>query len=306
MKMKLKHLLPLAAALCGFLTFAATSPGGLAFKTPEDAVAALQKAALEKNTTQLRAIFGPEVENISNPDPVEATNEVASVAKAMGEYKNLVKAADNRMILEFGADKTLFPVPLVKTNGQWYFDTIAGEEELVNRRVGRNELETLEAMRTYVAAQREYAMVDRDGDEVLEFAQKFASLPGRKDGLYWSPEIDGSISPLGPLVAEASAAGYRKKSESDRQSFHGYFFRILTKQGKNAAGGAYDYVINGNMIGGFGLIAWPAEYDETGVMTFIVNQQGRVYQKDLGDKTSEVVQSINAYDPDKTWAPSAD
>jgi len=194
----------------------------------------------------------------------------------------------------------------VKTNGQWYFDTVAGEEELVNRRVGRNELETLEAIRTYVAAQREYAIADRDGDEVLEFAQKFASSAGKKDGLYWSPELDGSISPLGPLVAEASAVGYKKKNDGERQSFHGYFFRILTKQGKNAPGGAYDYVINGNMIGGFGLIAWPAEYDETGVMTFMVNQQGRVYQKDLGEKTSEVVASINAYDPDKTWAPSPD
>jgi len=303
--MKMKQILALAAATFSFAIFAGT-PGGLGYKTPDEAVAALQKAASEKDTTQLRAIFGPEVENISNPDPVAATNEVATVAKAMSEYKHLVKAADDRMILEYGPDKTWFAVPLVKTNGKWYFDTEAGEEELVNRRVGRNELDTLDAIRTYVAAQREYAMVDRDGDEVLEFAQKFASADGKKDGLYWSPDIDGTISPLGPLVAEAAAYGYKKKAGEERQSFHGYYFRILTKQGKNAPGGAYDYVINGNMIGGFGLVAWPAEYDETGVMTFIVNQQGKVYQKDLGEKTSEAAQAITAYDPDKSWAPSKD
>ena len=305
--MKMNQMLAFAAATLSFAVgVIAGTPGGLGYNTPDEAVAALQKAASDKDTTQLRAIFGPEVENISNPDPVAATNEVSKAAIAMGEYKHLIKAADDRMILEYGPDKTWFPVPLVKTNGKWYFDTEAGEEELVNRRVGRNELETLDAIRTYVAAQREYAMVDRDGDEVLEFAQKFASAPGKKDGLYWAPELDGSISPLGPLVAEAAAFGYRKKAGEERQSFHGYYFRILTKQGKNAPGGAYDYVINGNMIGGFGLIAWPAEYDETGVMTFMVNQQGKVYQKDLGEKTSEAVQSITAYDPDKSWTPSQD
>ena len=145
---------------------------------------------------------------------------------------------------------------------------------------------------------------DRDGDEVLEYAQKFSSTPGTKDGLYWPPDLDGEISPLGPLVAQAQEQGYGRKPgrRAPRpQPFHGYFFKILTRQGKSAPGGKYDYVINGNMIGGFALVAWPAEYGETGIMTFIVNQQGRVYQKDLGPKTAKVAAAMKAYDPDKTW-----
>jgi len=175
---------------------------------------------------------------------------------------------------------------------------------VINRRIGRNELDVLDTIRTYVQAQREYASADRDGDEVLEYAQRFASKEGTKDGLYWPQDLDGSISPLGPFVAEAGAEGYRKKTGTERTAFHGYYFRILTRQGSHAPGGAYDYIINSNMIGGFALIAWPAEYDETGVMTFIVNQQGRVYQKDIGANTAKTAESLELYDPDKTWAPS--
>jgi hypothetical protein len=197
-------------------------------------------------------------------------------------------------------------VPLVEKSGRWFFDTEAGAEELINRRIGRNELAVLDAVRTYVEAQREYAMLDRDGDEVLEYAQRFGSSEGTKDGLYWPLDLDGSMSPLGPLVAEAQVVGYRKPTDGSQQPFHGYYFRILTRQGKHAPGGAYDYVINGNMIGGFALVAWPAEYDETGVMTFIVNQQGRVYQKDLGERTARIAGSMKTYDPDDTWCPSPD
>jgi hypothetical protein len=176
----------------------------------------------------------------------------------------------------------------------------------VNRRIGRNELAVLDVIRTYVEAQREYASADRDGDEVLEYAQKIASIEGAKDGLYWPPDLDGTLSPLGPLVAEAQAAGYRKDADSGPQPFHGYYFRILTRQGKHAPGGAYDYIIHGNMIGGFALVAWPAEYDGSGVMTFIVNQQGRVYQKDLGSRTGKIAASMKTYDPDETWCSSPD
>lgn len=303
--MKFRNLLSLFFVAVTCLQLAAAE-SGLTFKEPDEAVAALQKAASEKDTAQLRAIFGPEVSSISNPDPVEATNEVAKVAQALGEFKKLVKAGEGRMILEYGNDHTQFPVPLVKKDAGWFFDTQAGKEELINRRIGRNELETIDVIRAYVAAQREYASVDRDGDQVLEFAQQFASSPGKKDGLYWPPELDGSLSPLGPLVAEAAAVGYKKKEGSEPQSFHGYYFRILTRQGKSAAGGAFDYIINGNMLVGFALIAWPAEYDETGVMTFIVNQQGKIYQKDLGERTSESAKAITSYDPDKSWAASPD
>lgn len=282
-------------------------PGGLGFATPQEAVTALKAALSAKDPNQLRAIFGPDVSELVNPDLVEATNEFVAVSMAINETNRVVNAGEDRALLEFGRDKTIFPVPIVKSGGRWFFDTASGKEELINRRIGRNELEALDSIRTYVQAQREYASADRDGDEVLEYAQKFASTSGQKDGLYWDPEIDGTISPLGPLVADAEAEGYRKRVDrSRRMPFHGYYFRILTKQGKNAPGGAYDYIINGNMIGGFALVAWPSDYDESGVMTFIVNQQGRVYQKDLGPRTDEIAEALKAYDPDKTWSLSPD
>ena len=163
-------------------------------------------------------------------------------------------------------------------------------------------------MRAYVAAQREYAEQDRDGDEVLEYAQKFMSAPGAKDGLYWPPDYDAEISPLGPLVGEAQSEGYmaRSQGEDAPEPFHGYFFKILTRQGQHAPGGKYNYIINGNMIGGFALVAWPADYGNSGIMTFIVNQQGRVYQKDLGPKTAKIAAKMKAYDPDETWSVSPD
>lgn len=285
---------------------AAATPAAHEFATPKEAVAALERAASELSWTKLRDIFGPALDEIANPDRVQATNEVAAFATALRQNSRLVATGDKQMALEYGPDATRFPVPLLEKGGRWFFDTEAGAEELINRRIGRNELAVLEAMRTYVQAQREYASADRDGDSVLEYAQKIASADGVKDGLYWSPDLDGTISPLGPLVAEAQAVGYRKDAAGQPQPFNGYYFRILTRQGKHAPGGAYDYIINGNMIGGFALIAWPAEYDETGVMTFMVNQQGRVYQKDLGPQTEKLVESLKSYDPDNSWRPSPD
>ena len=183
------------------------------------------------------------------------------------------------------------------------------KDELINRRIGKNELATLQAVRAYVEAQRVYSSKDHDGDEVLEFAQKFRSSPGMKDGLYWPQDLDGELSPLGPFVAEAQASGYGGKPRGEGaapEPFHGYFFKVLTRQGKAAPGGDYDYIINGNMIGGFALVAWPAEYGETGIMTFIVNQQGRVYQNDLGPKTANTAATMKEYNPDKTWTVSPD
>ena len=279
---------------------------GQSFATPREAVAALERAASTMNHTEFRAIFGPGLDEIVNPDRVQATNEMAVFAAALLETNRLVAAGSNRMVLEYGHDATPFAAPLVENAGRWVFDTEAGAEELLNRRIGRNELEVLDVVRAYVQAQREYAARDRDDDEVLEYAQKFTSTAGTKDGLYWPPDLDSTTSPLGPLVADAHAEGYRKSTDAQPQPFHGYYFRILTRQGKHAPGGAYDYIINKNMIGGFALVAWPAEYDETGVMTFIVNQQGRVFQKDLGSKTSKQAESMKTYDPDSTWHPSAD
>jgi hypothetical protein len=212
-------------------------------------------------------------------------------------------------VLEVGDKHWPFPIPIVMKDGQWFFDTEAGKEELLNRRIGRNELATLQVMRACVEAQREYATQDRDGDEVLEFAQRFISTASNKDGLYWPPDLDGEISPLGPLVAHAQGLGYGHQPQDPQPSpepFHGYFFKILTRQGKHAPGGKYNYIINGNMIGGFAFVAWPASYGESGIMTFIVNQQGRVYQKDLGPKTASTAASLKSYDPGNAWTISPD
>lgn len=279
---------------------------GQGFASPEDAVTALQKALSAKDRAGLKTIFGPDLTELVNPDLVQATNEFVTAATAINESHRVVDAGDGRMTLEYGNDKSSFPVPIVKKDGQWFFDTVAGKEELFNRRIGRNELAVLDIIRTYVQAQREYASADRDDDEVLEYAQKFGSSPGKRDGLYWPRSLDGTVSPLGPLVAEAERAGYTKKQSDERIPFNGYYFRILTRQGKHAPGGAYDYVVNGNMIGGFALVAWPAEYDETGIMTFIVNQQGRVYQKDLGENSPKIATKMSSYDPDSSWHISAD
>ena len=276
------------------------------FATPEAAVSALVAAATAKDTNALRDIFGPATADIANPDRVQAANELNAFKAALNQTNRIVRESDSKCVLEVGEKFWPFPIPVVKQGGQWLFDTAAGKDEILNRRVGENELATLAVVRGYVEAQREYATKDRDGDQVLEFAQKIISSPNMKDGLYWPPELDGEISPLGPLAADAAAEGYTKTPDGEHQPFHGYFFKILARQGKHAPGGKYNYVINGNMIGGFALVAWPAEYGESGVMTFIVNQQGRVYQKDLGPQTAKTAGAMSAYDPDKTWAVSRD
>jgi hypothetical protein len=277
---------------------------GKTFATPEEAVAALVAAASTQDTNAFRVIFGPVGVEIENPDRVQAANELSAFNAAVNQHQRLVHESDAKCVLEIGDNAWPFPVPIVKKDGKWFFDTEAGKDEILNRHIGKNELSTLQVVRAIVEAQREYAAKDRDGDEVLEFAQKFHSKPGTKDGLNWPPDLDGEISPLGPLVAQAQDEGYgRKPKEEDAapEPFHGYFFKVLTRQGKSAPGGKYDYLINGNMIGGFALVAWPAEYGQSGIMTFIVNQQGRVYQKDLGLKTAKIATAMKDYNPDKTW-----
>jgi hypothetical protein len=299
-------------ALVGFFASAALLSGadvGKSFPSPQEAVKALGQAVNSTNRVALAVLFGPASETVANPDPVQGAREFAEFAAAFNTTNRLVRESDVRMIIEVGPNGWPFPIPLAKSAGGWRFDTEAGLEEILNRRVGRNELEVLRVVRAYVEAQREYASRDRDGDDVLEFAQQLSSSPGQTDGLYWPLELNGEVSPLGPLAARAHEEGYfRQSAEGDEgpQPFHGYWFKMLKRQGKHAPGGKYDYVINGNMIGGFALVAWPVEYGESGVMTFIVNQRGRVYQRDLGKDTAKVVRKMDAYDPDLGWHVSAD
>jgi hypothetical protein len=298
-----------AVAVTGlFTTSLQAADFGQSFATPEEAVATLSQAAGTTNLPALRALFGADGDYLINADPVMAANEASHFAAQFNESHQLITESPTRRVLQVGLKEWPFPVPIVLEDGRWHFDSLAGREEILDRRIGANELNVLQTLRAFVAAQREYAGIDRDGDEVLEFAQMFLSSPGQKDGLYWPADLDGSESPLGPLVAAAQEEGYKtvRKAGLTPQPFHGYFFRILKRQGEHAPGGAYGYVINGNMIGGFAAIAWPAEYGETGIMTFIVNQQGRVYQRDLGEKTAKKADAISAYDPGKGWTLSKD
>jgi hypothetical protein len=298
--------------LASALGFAAESRStdsiGQTFPSADSAVEALAGAAKAKDRLALKTILGPASDELQTADRVQGDQQLAEFAAAFDAGHRIVGGSNGRAILEVGTNNWPLPIPLAQKNGQWFFDTQAGKEEIINRRIGRNELSTLETVRAYVDAQREYARADRDADQVLEYAQSFLSTPGKKDGLYWSPELDGEISPLGPFMANAQGEGYMKsnREKSGPQPFHGYYFKILKRQGKHAPGGKYDYVINGNMIGGFALVASPADYGKSGVMTFIINQQGRVYQKDLGKKTSSIAKKMNAYDPDPTWSSSPD
>jgi hypothetical protein len=293
----------------GMSVAGAEADEGQLFPTPEAAVAALAAAVDAQDPVALRTVFGADYALIQNPDLVQATNELGNFAAAFHATNCLVRESDTRCVLEVGPEAWPLPIPIVRRGAQWGFDTRAGKEELQNRRVGRNELFTLRVMRAYVEAQREYSSRDRDGDEVLEYAQRLWSSAGTQDGLYWPSTPGGDLSPLGPLVASAQAEGYLQETPGRNpppEPFHGYYFRILARQGKHAPGGAYDYRINGHMIGGFALVAWPAQYGVSGVMTFIVSQQGRVYQKDLGSRTARIASRLKDYDPDSSWHLSLD
>lgn len=276
------------------------------FSSPQAAVNALKAAVEARDTNALHAIFGPAAHGLVSVDVVEAAEERELFVCHLKEKVNLVPESDSKEVLQLGADGWPFPIPLVKQGGQWLFDTEAGKEEILNRRIGANELGAIQVCRAYVQAQREYASVDRNGDELLEYAQDLRSTPGTHDGLYWSMRTGDELSPLGPLVAQARVEGYRRKTKiltGEQSPYHGYYFKVLIRQGKHAPGGKHNYLTNGHMIGGFALVAWPAEWGNTGVMTFIVNQQGKVYQKNWGPKTSTMAQGMTTYDPDNTWTP---
>ncbi len=273
------------------------------FKSPEDAVKSLMDAVKSNDTKELLAIFGPAgKEIISSGDQVADKARRERFVKSYEETSKLEKETDNKVTLLVGEHDWPFPVPIVKKGETWVFDTMAGKEELLNRRIGRNELNTIQTCLAYVDAQMEYATKDRDSDRVREYAQKFMSTPGKKDGLYWKTKEGEPESPLGDLFAKAVKAGYTPgKAGAGPQPYWGYYYKILKAQGKNAPDGAYDYVINGKMIGGFALVAYPAEYGASGIMTFLVNHDGVVYQKDLGKETGKIASAMTKYDPDETW-----
>jgi hypothetical protein len=279
------------------------SPDQLTFQSPAEAMNALIAAAKAKDNAELRKLLGATLDDIESGDPVQNADDLESFAKHAAEATRVEQTDDRKAIVHIGNADWPFPIPLVKdaSSGQWYFDSAAGKDEILNRRIGDDELKTISVVRAYVDAQREYASQDRMGDSVLQYAQKIKSTAGQHDGLYWPVAEGEDESPLGPLVAEAQDEGYGKKLGSGHQPYHGYFYRILTKQGPATPAGAYDYVINGRMIAGFALVAYPAQYGNTGIMTFIVNHQGKVYQKDLGPGTTDVVSQMDTYNPDDTW-----
>jgi len=273
------------------------------FKTPEEAVKSLMDAVRFNNTKELLAIFGPAGKGIiSSGDAVADKRGIEGFIKDYEEMNKLEKETDKKVTLVVGNREWPFPIPIVKKGETWVFDTKAGKEEMLNRRIGRNELNTIQTCLAMVDAQREYAMKDRDSDKLLEYAQKFWSTKGKKDGLYWEAKEGEEQSPLGPLAAQAVEEGYtRGKPGANPLPYHGYLYRILKAQGKSAPGGAYDYMVRGQMIGGFALVAFPAEYGASGIMTFIVNHDGVVYQKDLGKETGKIAKAMTKFDPVKTW-----
>ena len=281
---------------------AATGAKQKSFATPEEAAQQLAAAARSGDSRALVEILGPDARAIvASGDPVTDKKSRERFAMAYDEANKLERSGDARAVLSVGKDEWTFPIPIVKDAAGWRFDTKAGKEEILNRRVGRNERHAVQAALAYVDAQREYYLRNPQNDKMLQYAQKFMSAGGKRDGLYWPARAPEQASPLGPMYAAARAEGYAKGAAGKPRSYHGYFYRILKGQGPEARGGAYDYVVQGRMIGGFALIAYPAEYGNSGVMTFMVNHDGTVYEKDLGPETRRIAQKISKFNPDKAW-----
>lgn len=285
-----------AMALAGAVLTAAAQES---FKTADQAADALARAARSGDRNAVLTILGNDAADIvSSGDPVEDAATRQSFLAAYDEGHHIDIESDNKAIMIVGHDEFPFPIPIVHNGEGWRFDTAAGRLEILYRRIGRNELDAIQACLAYVDAQNEYADKDHGGGAGA-YAQHIVSQPGKQDGLYWPRKTGEEESPLGSLVAAATSEGY--KVGGARAPFHGYYFKILTRQGSNAPGGALDYVVNGKMIGGFALVAYPAEYGNSGVMTFLVNHAGAVFQKDLGSDTPQLAGRITSFNPDQTW-----
>ncbi len=301
----------------------AQSPGQSTFNTPEEAVKALVAAAKDEDHAAMEKLFGPEYNKLMSGDPVEDKKDMDDFSAAIQDSAQLLQVDAAKYTVTAGKDAWPTPIPLVQNgtpkDGKWFYDTKAGLEEVLDRRIGENELSAIETCRAYAVAQWEYyTQGDWDHDGVAEYAQHLISTPGKHDGLYWETAEGETPSPLGALVAAARAQGYGPKqaptatggngasaaqeiSELPRAPYHGYYFKILTKQGPHAPGGKFSYLINGNMLAGYALVAYPDKWSNSGVMTFIVNQQGRVYEKNLGPATEKLAPAMAEYDPDATW-----
>lgn len=276
------------------------------FATPTAAVDALISANRGNQIDQLLSILGPDgLKLIRSGDAVADRRGRVMFVAAYDQAHKLDYEGDIKAILIVGAEEWPLPIPLIRVRGRWHFDTKAGAQEILDRRIGRNEISVIEVCRAYVAAQREYFAKNLGPGGLAEYAQHFMSRIGRRDGLYWPIEAGEEESPLGPLIARTRAAGYRPGTPHLKpRPYYGYYFHILTGQGQNAPGGAKNYIVNNHMTGGFALIAYPATYGDSGVMTFIVNHNGIVYQKNLGPETSRIAAGIMQYDPDPGWKES--
>lgn len=274
------------------------------FATPQEAVQALIGALRSEDPVSRTAdILGPAGEEIvDSGDPIDDEARRTRFLAAYDEAHQIEQEGDAKVALVIGKDEFPFPIPIVAQNGKWRWDTAAGVDEILTRRIGENELSAIEVMRVYVAAQLEYAEKERDG-KGIQYARRLMSSTGRKDGLYWPASEGEDQSPIGPLIAKAQREGYKRRPDGEdlQPAYHGYVYRMLFAQGPNASEGARDYVVNGRMIGGFALIATPADYGNSGVMTFIVNQDGIVYEKDLGPETASEARSIKLFDPGASW-----
>lgn len=296
-----KIVLFLAAVTFLALPTAAQKPAQKTFPTPEDAVVALVDAVKANNTASMAAILGPEARSAMASGDDVADRKGRELFVAAYVQRASLSGDANTKTLHIGSEEWPFPISVVKEASGWRFDTTAGIDELRYRRIGRNELATIEACLSYHAAQQEYAQNSHDGQTAGTCAHKFMSQPGKQDGLYWKVKEGEEPSPLGELAAEAAAEGYRR-SAGKTTPFRGYYFRILTAQGADAAGGARSYIVDGLMQSGFALVAFPAEYGRGGVMTFVVSQDGVVFEKDLGADTAKIAAAMKEYNPDKTWS----
>jgi Protein of unknown function (DUF2950) len=273
------------------------------YTTAEAAADALVAALRANDSRRLRAVLGPGSDPLINSgDPVADRQGRARFVAAFDKRSKIEPQGDAKAILSVGENDWPLPFPLLKDAAGWRFDTESGAEEILNRRIGRNERAAIQVCLAYVDAQREYALTQGNRDGLHAYAMKLVSAPGKRDGLYWPTKEGQPLSPLGPLAAKAKEEGYGKSKNAAQEPYHGYLYRILTAQGSDAPGGAYDYIVGGRMIGGFALVAYPARWGASGVMTLIVNHDGVVYEKNLGATTAATASRMTRFDPDSTWS----